>query len=134
LKIADCHFFRKEYVEAIAAYEEFKKIHPSHEDISYVQFQIGMSYFNQMLNSDRDQTFTKKALSSFEYLIANYPATLFTEKARERIRTCRKGWPITNSISGISIIRRINSRQPPPGSRVIEKFPGRSEEDKTFSS
>jgi outer membrane protein assembly factor BamD len=90
LKVGDCHFLKKEYVEAIAAYEEFKKIHPSHEEIPYVQFQIGMSYFNQMLTLDRDQTPTKKALSSFEYLIAGYPPSLFTEKAREKVAVCKK--------------------------------------------
>ena len=79
LKIADCHFFKGEYVEAIAAYEEFKKIHPTHEEIPYVQYQIGTGYFNQILTFDRDQTFTKKALSSFEFLIANYPVSLLTE-------------------------------------------------------
>jgi outer membrane protein assembly factor BamD len=90
LKIGECHFLRKEYVEALAAYEEFKKIHPTHEEIMYVQYQIGMSYFNQMLTLDRDQTFTKKALSNFEYLIANYPSSLFTQKAKEKIDTCKK--------------------------------------------
>lgn len=90
LKIGDCHFQMKEYVEAISAYEEFKKIHPTHDDIPYVQFQIAMSYFNQMLSLDRDQTFTKKALSNFEYLINNYPPNIFTEKAKSKIEICRK--------------------------------------------
>jgi len=90
LKVGDCHFFMKEYVEAIAAYEEFKKIHPTHEEMPYVQYQIGMSHFKQMLSLDRDQTATKKALSSFEYLIANFPPSLFTEKAKEKIEICRK--------------------------------------------
>ncbi|HUL38466.1 MAG TPA: lipopolysaccharide transport periplasmic protein LptA, partial [Thermodesulfobacteriota bacterium] len=90
LKIGDCHFFKKEYVEAIAAYEEFKKVHPSHEELPYVQYQIGMSYFNQMRSHDRDQTPTKMALSSFEYLIANYPPGLFSEKAKEKIVICKR--------------------------------------------
>jgi outer membrane protein assembly factor BamD len=90
LKVADCHFLKAEYVEAIAAYEEFKKIHPTHEDIPYVQYQIAMGYFNQMLSPDRDQTFTKKALSGFEYLIANYPASLFADKSREKIEALKK--------------------------------------------
>jgi lipopolysaccharide transport protein LptA len=49
-----------------------------------------MSYFKQMLSLDRDQTATKKALSNFEYLIANFPPSLFTEKAKEKIEICRK--------------------------------------------
>jgi outer membrane protein assembly factor BamD len=90
LKVGDCHFFRKEYVEAIAAYEEFKKVHPSHEELPYVQYQIGESYFNQMRTPDRDQTPTKKALSSFEYLVANYPPGLFVEKGKEKIVVCKR--------------------------------------------
>ena len=90
LKVADCHFFRQKYVEAVAAYEEFRKIHPTHEEIPYVQYQIGMSYYEQTVSSDRDQTATRKALSNFEYLVANYPPSLFTEKAKEKITVCRE--------------------------------------------
>ncbi len=90
LKIGDSHFFLEQYVEAIAAYEEFKKIHPTHEEMPYVQFQIGMCYFKQMLSLDRDQTSTGKALSAFEYLIATFPPSLFTGKAKEKIETCQK--------------------------------------------
>jgi outer membrane protein assembly factor BamD len=90
LKVADCHFFLQKYVEAIAAYEEFRKIHPAHEEIPYVQYQIGMAYYEQTVSSDRDQTPTRKALSNFEYLVANYPPSLFTEKAREKIVVCRE--------------------------------------------
>lgn len=90
MKVGDCHFFMKGYVEAIAAYEEFKKIHPTHEEMPYVQYQIGMAHFNQMLSHDRDQTFTKKALSNFEYLVATYPPSLFTAKAKEKIKICKK--------------------------------------------
>jgi outer membrane protein assembly factor BamD len=90
LKVGDCLFFKEEYVEAIAAYEEFKKVHPSHEEMPYVQYQIGMSYFNQIHTFDRDQTPTRKALSNFEYLVTNYPPSIFVEKAKERIGICKK--------------------------------------------
>jgi outer membrane protein assembly factor BamD len=90
LKVADCHFFGKEYQEAITHYQEFKKFHPFHGDIPYVIFQIGLSYFNQMLSVDRDQTFTRKALSNFEFLMANYPPSVLTEKAREKATICRE--------------------------------------------
>lgn len=90
LKVADCHFFKEEYEEAINQYEEFKKFHPFHEDIPYVVFQIGLSYFNQMKSADRDQTSTRKALSNFEFIIANYSPSIFSEKAREKVRICRE--------------------------------------------
>jgi outer membrane protein assembly factor BamD len=133
LKVGDCHFLQKAYVEAIAAYEEFKKIHPSHEEIPYVQFQIGMSYFNQMLTLDRDQTFTKKALSSFEYLIANYPPSLFTEKAKEKISICKKRlaaheFYIGNFYYKQGIFQAAASRF----EGLLEKFPKEPGEDETL--
>lgn len=90
IKVGDSHFFKKDYVEAIAAYEEFRKTRPTHEDIPYVQYQIGQSYFEQMRTFDRDQTATKKALSNFEYLVANTPPSIFTEKALEKIEVCKQ--------------------------------------------
>ena len=133
LKAGDCHFLKKEYVEAIAAYEEFKKTHPSHEEIPYVQFQIGMSYFNQMLSLDRDQTRTKKALSSFEYLIASYPPSLFTEKAREKVGVCKKR--LAGHEFYIGNFYYKHGRFEAAASRfegLLEKFPRVPEEDKTL--
>lgn len=133
LKVGDCHFLQKAYVEAIAAYEEFKKTHPSHEEIPYVQFQIGMSYFNQMLSLDRDQTATKKALSSFEYLVANYLPSLFTEKAKEKIRVCKKRLADNEFYVGKFYYKA--GRFQPAAIRfeeILEKFPKDADEDKTL--
>jgi len=133
LKAADCHFFKKEYVEAIAAYEEFKKIHPTHEEMTYVQYQIGMSYYNQMHTIDRDQTFTNKALSSFEYLIATYPPSLFTEKAKEKVAVCKK--QLSDHEFYIGNFYYKQGRFGAAASRfekLLEKFPRGPEEDKTL--
>jgi outer membrane protein assembly factor BamD len=90
IKVADCHFFLSEYEEAIAMYEEFRKLHPYHEDIPYILFQIGQSYFKQITTPDRDPNPAKKALSNFQYLVDNYPASVFTETAAEKIPVCRQ--------------------------------------------
>ncbi len=133
LKIGDCHFLKKEYVEAIAAYEEFKKIHPSHEEIPYVQYQIGMSYYNQMLTLDRDQTSTQKALSSFEYIIANYPPSLFTDKAKEKVGVCKKRLADHEFYIGNFYYKQ--GRFQAAASRfegLLEKFPKNPGEDETL--
>jgi outer membrane protein assembly factor BamD len=89
LRIADTYFHRKEYPEAITRYSEFRRQNPFHPEIPYVQFQIGSAYFEQILSSDRDQEFTRKAMSAFENVVSNYPDTMFAEKAREKIDFCR---------------------------------------------
>lgn len=133
LKIGDCHFHMKEYVEAISVYEEFKKIHPTHEDIPYVQFQIAMSYFNQMVSHDRDQTFTKKALSNFEYLINNYPTGIFAEKAKPKIEICKKRLIEHEFYIGNYYYKKGKleaAAQRFEG--ILKMFPGRNDEDKTL--
>jgi outer membrane protein assembly factor BamD len=133
LKIGDCNFLDKKYVEAIAAYEEFKKIHPSHEEIPYVQYQIGMSYYNQMLTPDRDQTPTKKALSSFEYLIVNYPPSLFTDKAKEKVGVCTQRLADNEFYVGNFYYKEGKFQAAAARFEgLLEKFPRNPGEDKTL--
>jgi len=133
VKVGDCHFFKKDYVEAIAAYEEFKKIRPTHEEIPYVQYQIGMAYFSQMRTHDRDQTSTQKALSNFEYLVTNTPQSLFTDKAKEKIEICKKQLADHEFYIGNFYYKKgkyLAAAYRFEG--LLEKFPKRAEEDKAL--
>ncbi|MDP2970950.1 MAG: outer membrane protein assembly factor BamD, partial [Deltaproteobacteria bacterium] len=133
MKVGDCHFFKKDYVEAIAAYEEFKKTRPTHEDIPYVQYQIGMAYFSQMRTHDREQTSTQKALSNFEYLVTNTPQSLFTDRAKEKMETCKK--QLADHEFYIGNFYYKQGKYLAATSRfegLLEKFPKRAEEDKAL--
>jgi outer membrane protein assembly factor BamD len=133
LKIGDCHLLKKDYVEAVAAYEEFKKTHPTHEEIPYVQYQIGMAYFSQMRTPDRDQTSTKKAFSSFEYLIANYPPSLFTERAKAKMDVCKKQLADHEFYIGNFYYNRNKFKAAAIWFEgLLEEFPQRPEEDRTL--
>ena len=90
LRIADCFFFRKEYPESITRYLEFKKQYPFHPDLPYVDYQIGLCHYRQVLSKDRDQKATEKALVAFQNVVANYPDTIFAQKAQEKIIFCRR--------------------------------------------
>lgn len=73
LKIADAHYQAEEYVEAAVAYEDFLKQHPTYPQLDTVLFQLGKSYYQQILSPDRDQTATHNALSTFNTLLRSYP-------------------------------------------------------------
>ena len=90
LKIGDAHFYRKEYPEAIAAYEEFANLHPKNEASPYVLYQIGACYYEQLMTKDRDQTPTREAINSFERLIKSHPNSAYTNKAQARVQICRE--------------------------------------------
>jgi outer membrane protein assembly factor BamD len=90
LRLADIHYFKEEYVEAIHFYEEFKRLHPSNPDVPYAIYQLGMCHFSQLETFDRDQTPAEKASTFFEYLIKNYPASPFTGSAMGHYKICRQ--------------------------------------------
>ena len=88
LKIADSHYNREEYAEAIYQYEDFIKLHPRNEAVPYALFQIGMSYFKQMRSIDRDQDTTRKAVAEFQRLIRTHPDSPFRVRAENRLSIC----------------------------------------------
>jgi len=89
LKAADCHYHLGHYSEAISAYEDFAKNHPTNEAIPYIYFQIGMCHFNKMDTIDRDPGSATDAEAAFNKLIRLYPASPYTEEAKAKIKAAR---------------------------------------------
>jgi len=90
LKIADSHYYLKEYEEAVFAYEEFESLHPGNEVVPYVIYQIGLIYFEQIDTIDRDQTSSSKALDIFKRLNQQFPENEYALKADKYINICLK--------------------------------------------
>ncbi len=90
LKLGDAHYYRKEYEEAIFAYEEFESLHPKNEAIPYVIYQIGRCYFDRLYTIDRDQAVTQQALQAFERLISNHPDTSYAKDVESHIKACNR--------------------------------------------
>ncbi|MEW6186833.1 MAG: outer membrane protein assembly factor BamD [Thermodesulfobacteriota bacterium] len=90
LKLADSYYLNKEYQQAIVAYREFEKLHPTNEIIPYVIFQLGMCNFQQMPKIDRDQSFAFRAVQEFERLIKNHPESEYTAQARTNLLAAQK--------------------------------------------
>ena len=85
LKIADAHYQREEYEEAIFEYENFERLHPRNEAIPYVIYQIGRCYFDQIDTTDRDQTSARKALEAFQRLQKQFPEDQYARRSEEHI-------------------------------------------------
>lgn len=89
INIADAYFLNKDYIEAAAEYENFRKMHPSHELAGYALFGQGLSYYKQIKGIDTDQTPVKNALTIFESYIKQYPNGSSTLEVQDKIRACR---------------------------------------------
>jgi outer membrane protein assembly factor BamD len=90
LKAADCHYYKKEYVEAKTLYKEFEERHPTNEAIPYVMFQIGMCDFSRTDRIDRDVSGAQEAIQSFNRLLRAHPDSPYTHEARARIRAAKE--------------------------------------------
>lgn len=91
LRIADSYFAQESFLEAESAYEIFRELHPSYPKNDYVQFQIGMSYFNMVPeNSARDLSAAYRAIDAFNLLKTRFPDSSYVAKADEYISDARK--------------------------------------------
>ncbi len=90
LKLADAYYYNSDYESALAAYQDFEKLHPKNENIPYVLYQIGLCYFNRILSIDRDQTMTKEALSAFKRVISEHPESHYAKRAFMKVKVCRE--------------------------------------------
>jgi outer membrane protein assembly factor BamD len=72
-KIAEAHFLAERYIEAAVAYEAYLKAHPGDPNSANVLYNLGVSYHQEMLAPERDQTTTRNALSAFQTFLTRYP-------------------------------------------------------------
>ncbi len=90
IKTIESFYFDGKYIETLAQIQTFIDLHPKSEFIPYMLFLKGMCYFNQRNKSDRDPTYTMKALESFSELIKSHPSSTYTILAEEKSRICIK--------------------------------------------
>ena len=89
LGIADAYFLNKDYIEAAAGYEDFRKLHPKHPQADFALYRQGMSYFNQIHSIDTDQTPVKNAQTTFDSYLKLYPDGAQLAEVQEKHRECR---------------------------------------------
>src|SRR5215471_8776817 len=88
--IAEAYFNAARYPEAIAAFGDFERMHPTSDNLAQIEYRRGMAYLAQHRSSDRDQLAMKNALESFRNIADRYPGTPWATRAELRIRECRE--------------------------------------------
>ncbi|QXE89531.1 outer membrane protein assembly factor BamD [Geomonas subterranea] len=125
LKIADAHFENGAFIEAAAAYEDFRKLHPSNEKAPYALYRLGLANYNQITGIDTDQTAVKNSVHYLEMFLAQYPGSEYTEDAKAKLADCRaKELAYENYVGNFylrtkkypSAIKRL--------SEALQRFPG----------
>jgi outer membrane protein assembly factor BamD len=90
LMLGDAYALDSQYLDAVDVYEEFLSMHPRHESIEYVLFQIGVNKYKSHRSIDLPHTELAEAIESFKRLVDGYPQSKYKEEAVEYIAKCRK--------------------------------------------
>jgi outer membrane protein assembly factor BamD len=90
LSLADCYFLDGEWGPAVDAYKEFESLHPRHQAIPYVLYNIGQANMNGYPSIDRPATQIEEAYSYFQRLLESYPSTEYATAAAEKMVECRR--------------------------------------------
>lgn len=97
LRIADCQFERKRFLEAIDSYNNFVRLHPTHPKAPYARFRIGKSYFSQIPSNffllppayEKDQSAVRDAEKALKAYVDQDPEGEFVKEATEILSDVR---------------------------------------------
>ena len=89
LKIAEAYFHAKRYQEAIAAFEDFERMHPTSKNLASVEYRRGLAYLAPYRSRDRDRR-RSRTPPSFRNVMDRFPGTPWASSAELRIRECRE--------------------------------------------
>jgi outer membrane protein assembly factor BamD len=90
IRIAHAHYLLGRYAEAIVAFTDFQRRHPTSPHLPFVGYYEGMCYAKQMGTTDRDQAAAQNAQNVFLTVIQQYPDSPFADLARQQVARCRK--------------------------------------------
>ncbi|MEM1315495.1 MAG: outer membrane protein assembly factor BamD [Pseudomonadota bacterium] len=79
----------QEFDRAISAAERYLSFFPSDPDAAYAQYIVGMSHYDQIVDVQRDQGSTRRALQELEEVVRRYPDSEYAREARLKIDLAR---------------------------------------------
>ena len=90
LALGDAYYLDEKYTESADAYKEFESLHPRHEAIPYVLYQVGMSDLKMFVSVDRPTTSVQESLEYFGRLRESFPQTEYANKSAAEMLKARK--------------------------------------------
>jgi outer membrane protein assembly factor BamD len=85
LMSAFSYYAARDYSKAIQSAQRFLSIHPGNKDAAYAYYLIGISYYEQINDVNRDQKVTQQAKQSLTEIARRYPKTPYATDARLKI-------------------------------------------------
>lgn len=83
--LGDAHRAIEDYAAAEDEYRSLLSDYPRSPLVPEAVYKLGLTYYDQSLPAELDQTMTRKAIEQLDYFATTYPASGFVPDARERI-------------------------------------------------
>ena len=77
------------YVSALAEYQDFLSLYPTHPRAAYAQFKLAMVHHHQMRPPERDQSWSQSAIREFELFVERYPNSELIGEVRGYLQDAR---------------------------------------------
>jgi outer membrane protein assembly factor BamD len=90
LKAGQCHYAKKQYTEATASFEIFVKTYPTHKQVPYALYMLGLLHYEQMPIISRDQEPTIASIAYFKELCERYPTSEYVKDAQAKLFELRQ--------------------------------------------
>ncbi len=79
-------YLNDEYILSEVFANRFLEAHPIHPELDYVEYILGMSYFQQSESENHEQVFSKKARKTFEDLLQRNPDNIYASEVTENLQ------------------------------------------------
>ncbi len=90
LALGDAYYLNEDFSDAVVAYQEFEALHPRHDDMPYVLYQVGLASYKSFTSIDRPQQVVAEGLQYLYRLRETYPTSQYAEPAGELVLKCRR--------------------------------------------
>jgi len=89
LSIARAYYRAGRFPEAISAYGDFERMHPTSQNLAQVEYERGLAHMAQHRSVDREMEAAKNAHAAFQNVIDRFPDSPWAARADLQIRTAR---------------------------------------------
>jgi len=89
LMSAYANYLADQYDEAVIALDRFIDLHPGNRDIAYAYYLRAISYYEQIVDVQRDQRVTQLALDSLQQVVQRFPNSEYARDAALKIDLTR---------------------------------------------
>ena len=133
LRIADTYFAQTSMPDAIEAYRRFIQLHPTHPDVAYAQFKIGMCYYEQLPGDwffmppayEKDLASTEDAARALQRFLELHPNSSYADETREKLAVVQQRLADHEFFVATFYLKRQEPRAAAMRfERLLERFPG----------